>query len=61
MIALLTKKIQFEKEKSKIKCLWTQLNFIESFVVTQFLTHVLIKLLKNSKITKKKNKKIQKK
>jgi hypothetical protein len=28
MIALLTKKIQFEKEKSKIKCWWTQLNYI---------------------------------
>jgi hypothetical protein len=27
MRALLIKKIQFEKEKSKIKCLWTQLNF----------------------------------
>jgi hypothetical protein len=32
MIALLTKKIQFEKEKSKIKCLWTQLNFIEGLI-----------------------------
>jgi hypothetical protein len=28
MRALLTKKIQFEEEKSKIRCLWTQLNFI---------------------------------
>jgi hypothetical protein len=28
----LTKKIQFEKEKSKIRCLWTQLNFIESLI-----------------------------
>jgi hypothetical protein len=26
--ALLTKKIQVEEEKSKIRCLWTQLNFI---------------------------------
>jgi hypothetical protein len=26
------KKIQFEKEKSKIRCLWTQLNFIEGFI-----------------------------
>jgi hypothetical protein len=32
MRALLTKKIQFEEEKSKIKCLWTQLNFIESLI-----------------------------
>jgi len=31
MRALLTKKIQFEKEKSKIRFLWTQLNFIERF------------------------------
>jgi len=29
MRAFLTKKIQFEEEKSKIRCLWTQLNFIE--------------------------------
>jgi hypothetical protein len=28
----LTKKIQFEEEKSKIKCLWTQLNFIEGLI-----------------------------
>jgi hypothetical protein len=26
--ALLTRKIQFEEEKSKIRCLWTQLNLI---------------------------------
>jgi hypothetical protein len=32
MRALLTKKIQFEEEKSKIKCLWTQLNFIEGLI-----------------------------
>jgi hypothetical protein len=32
MRTLLTKKIQFEKEKSKIKCLWTQLNFIEGLI-----------------------------
>jgi len=32
MRALLTKKIKFEKEKSKIKCLWTQLNFIEGLI-----------------------------
>jgi hypothetical protein len=30
--ALLTKKIEFEEEKSKIKCLWTQLNFIEGLI-----------------------------
>ena len=29
MIALLTKKIQFKEEKSKIRCWWTQLNYIE--------------------------------
>jgi hypothetical protein len=32
MRALLTKKIQFEEEKTKIKCLWTQLNFIEGLI-----------------------------
>jgi hypothetical protein len=32
MRALLTKKIQFEEEKSKIICLWTQLNFIEGLI-----------------------------
>jgi hypothetical protein len=32
MKALLTKKIQFEKEKSKIRCLWTQLHFIEGLI-----------------------------
>jgi hypothetical protein len=32
MKVILTKKIQFEKEKSKIKCLRTQLNFIESLI-----------------------------
>jgi hypothetical protein len=29
---MLTRKIQFEKEKFKIKCLLTQLNFIESLI-----------------------------
>ena len=29
---MLTKKIQFEKEKSKTRCLWTQLNFIEGLI-----------------------------
>jgi len=28
----LTKKNQFEEEKSKIKYLWTQLNFIKGFI-----------------------------
>ena len=32
MIALLTKKIQFEEEKSKIRCWWTQLNYIEGLI-----------------------------
>ena len=32
MRAMLTKKIQFKEEKSKIRCLWTQLNFIEGLI-----------------------------
>jgi len=32
MRALLTKKIQFEEEKFKIRCLWIQLNFIEGLI-----------------------------
>jgi len=32
MRALLTKKIQFEEEKSKNICLWTQLNFIKGLI-----------------------------
>ena len=32
MRALLIKKILFEKEKFKIRCLWTQLNFIEGLI-----------------------------
>jgi len=32
MRALLMKKIQFEEEKFKIRCLWTQLNFIEGLI-----------------------------
>ena len=32
MRALLRKKIQFEKQKSKIRYLWTQLNFIEGLI-----------------------------
>jgi hypothetical protein len=27
-----TRKIQLEKEKSKIRCLWTQLNFIQGLI-----------------------------
>jgi len=27
-----TRKIQFEKEKFKIRCLWTQLNFIQGLI-----------------------------
>ena len=32
MEALFTKQIQFEKEKSNIRCLWTQLYFIEGLI-----------------------------
>jgi len=32
MRVLLTKKIKSKKEKSQIKCLWTQLNFIEGLI-----------------------------
>jgi hypothetical protein len=32
MRALLTKKIQFEEERFKIRCLWTHLNFIEGLI-----------------------------
>jgi hypothetical protein len=32
MRALLTKKIQFEEERSKIRCLLTQLNLIEGLI-----------------------------
>jgi hypothetical protein len=32
MRALLIKKIQFEKEMFKLRCLWTQLNFIEGLI-----------------------------
>ena len=32
MRALLTKKIQFEEEKSKIRSLWTQFNCIEGLI-----------------------------
>jgi len=32
MRAMLIKKIQFEEEKFKIRCLWTHLNFIEGLI-----------------------------
>jgi hypothetical protein len=32
MKAVLRKKIHFEEEKSKIRCLWTRLNFIEGLI-----------------------------
>jgi hypothetical protein len=32
MRALLIKKNQFEKEMFKLRCLWTQLNFIEGLI-----------------------------
>ena len=32
MKAILTKKIEFEKEKSKIRCLRTQLDFVERLI-----------------------------
>jgi hypothetical protein len=32
MRALLTNKIQVEEEKSKNRCLWTQLNFIQGLI-----------------------------
>jgi hypothetical protein len=41
MIALLTKKIQFEKEKSKIRCWWTQLNYIEGLI--EFMEGLIVR------------------
>ena len=32
MRALLIRKIQFEEENFKIRCLWTQLNFIKGLI-----------------------------
>ena len=32
MRTLLIKKIQFEDEKFKIRCLWTELNFIKGLI-----------------------------
>ena len=41
MIALLTKKIQFEKEKSKIRRWWTQLNYIEGLI--EFMEGLIVR------------------
>jgi hypothetical protein len=41
MIALLTKKIQFEEEKSKIRCWWTQLNYIEGLI--EFIKRLIVR------------------
>ena len=41
MKALLTKRIQFEKKKSKIRCLRTQLNFIEGLI--EFMEGLIVR------------------
>jgi hypothetical protein len=41
MIALLTKKIQFEKEKSKIRCWWTQLYYIGGLI--EFMEGLIVR------------------
>jgi hypothetical protein len=41
MIALLTKKIQFDEEKSKIRCWWTQLNYIEGLI--EFMEGLIVR------------------
>jgi len=41
MITLLTKKIQFEKEKSKISYWWTQLNYIEGLI--EFMEGLIVR------------------
>ena len=41
MIALLIKKIQFEKEKSKIRYWWTQLNYIEDLI--EFMEGLIVR------------------
>ena len=41
MIALLTKKIQFEEEKSKIRCWWTQFNYIEGLI--EFMEALIVR------------------
>jgi len=43
MRALLTEKIQFEEEMSKIKCLWTQLNFIQGLI--EFINSLIARKL----------------
>ena len=43
MRVLLTKKIQSKKEKSKIKCLWTQLNFSEGLI--EFMKGLIAKTI----------------
>jgi len=43
MRALLTNKILFEKEKFKIRCLWTQLNFIEGLI--EFIEGLIVRKL----------------
>jgi len=41
MKALLTKRIHFEEEKSKIRCLRTQLNFIEGLI--EFMEGLIVR------------------
>jgi hypothetical protein len=41
MRTLLTKRIQFEKEKFKIRCLWSQLNFIEGLI--EFMKGLIVR------------------
>jgi hypothetical protein len=41
MIALLTKKIQFEEENAKIRCWWTQLNYIEGLI--EFMEGLIVR------------------
>ena len=43
MRALLTKKIQVEKEMAKIRCLWTQLNFIQGLI--EFMEGLIVRNL----------------
>jgi hypothetical protein len=51
MRAVLIKKIQFKKNISKIRCLWTQLNFIEGHYkkfVGDFFTDIITDRLRPS-------------
>jgi hypothetical protein len=41
MIALLTKKIQFKEEKSKIRCWWIQLNYIKGLI--EFMEGLIVR------------------